>query len=235
MEINKDKELIKGIFDRIATRYDFLNHFLSFGIDKIWRRKAVLLLKKSQNPDASIEVLDVASGTGDLAISIAKNTNWSVLGIDLSNEMLKIAKNKAIKNELSSRVQFKQCDALDSKIPDKSFDCITVAFGVRNFSNLGNGLDEFHRILKDNGKILVLEFSWSKSIFLKMIMSVVVPFIGLLFGNYNSYKYLADSGNKFPSSKMFIKVLENHGFKSVLVKSLTLGIASIYFAKKIVY
>ncbi|MBI9053850.1 MAG: bifunctional demethylmenaquinone methyltransferase/2-methoxy-6-polyprenyl-1,4-benzoquinol methylase UbiE [Bacteroidales bacterium] len=228
------KEQVASMFNNIARRYDFLNHFLSLGIDKIWRRKTI----KSLNgiPKNSI-LLDVASGTGDLAIAALKQKPKQIIGIDISQEMLNVGIDKIKKKKLDHIISLQKGDSENIKFEDNHFDAITVAFGVRNFENLSNGLSEMNRVLRPEGKIAILEFSKPKQFPVKQIYNFyfkrMLPFIGRVISkDYAAYTYLYDSVNQFPEGSQFIAELEKVGFKDCKSRKLSFGIASIYSANK---
>lgn len=228
------KEQVARMFNNIARRYDFLNHFLSLGIDKIWRRKAIGYLKDvSPNP----VILDVATGTGDFAVAALKLSPQKIVGIDISKEMLHVGIEKIRKRNLEHIIQLKKGDSENLEFDDKVFDGIIVAFGVRNFENLNQGLSEMYRVLKTNGKAVILEFSRPRAFPVKQIYNfyfrLVLPFIGKLVSKDNAaYIYLPESVSQFPEREDFIQELEKVGFKNSIFKPLSFGIASIYVAKK---
>lgn len=228
------KEQVARMFNNIAHRYDFLNHFLSLGIDKIWRRKAIGYLKDvSPNP----VILDVATGTGDFAVAALKLSPQKIVGIDISQEMLHVGIEKIRKRNLEHIIQLKKGDSENLEFDDKVFDGIIVAFGVRNFENLNQGLSEMYRVLKTNGKAVILEFSRPRAFPVKQIYNfyfrLVLPFIGKLVSKDNAaYTYLPESVSQFPEREDFIQELEKVGFKNSIFKPLSFGIASIYVAKK---
>ncbi len=228
------KEQVAQMFNNIARRYDFLNHFLSLGIDKIWRRKAIGYLKDVKpNP----VILDVATGTGDFAVAALKLSPQKIVGIDISQEMLYVGIEKIRKRNLEHIIQLKKGDSENLEFDDKTFDGIIVAFGVRNFENLNQGLSEMFRVLKTDGKAVILEFSRPGVFPVKQIYNFyfrqVLPFIGKLVSKDNAaYTYLPESVNQFPEREYFIQELEKAGFKDCIFKPLSFGIASIYVAKK---
>lgn len=228
------KEQVAQMFNNIARRYDFLNHFLSLGIDNIWRKKAIKCIRDiAPNP----VLLDVASGTGDLAIAALKLNPQKVVGIDISEEMLNIGIKKIERKGYQNIIELKKGDSENLEFKDDFFDGITAAFGVRNFENLNKGLSEMYRVLKTGGKTVVLEFSKPKVFPVKQIYNfyfkVVLPFIGNIISKDNSaYTYLPESVNQFPERELFIKELEKVGFKDCTFRSLSFGIASIYSAVK---
>ncbi len=227
------KEQVQAMFDRIAPHYDFLNRVLSFGIDKIWRRNVVKLLHGLKAP----MILDVATGTGDLAIEICKINPVSVYGIDISGEMLEIAARKALKRRLHMTIQLRKGDSENLPFEDKFFDAVTVAFGVRNFENLHKGLTEMHRVLRPGGKLIVLEFSKPKKFPFKQFYNVyfthVLPWWGgLISRDKEAYSYLPASVLQFPEGEEFENELIRAGFKIRENLPQTFGIATIYLASK---
>jgi demethylmenaquinone methyltransferase / 2-methoxy-6-polyprenyl-1,4-benzoquinol methylase len=228
------KQQVANMFDKIAFRYDFLNRFLSAGIDVTWRKKAIKQLKTLQPKT----VLDVATGTGDVAILTYKMLQpKKITGIDISEGMLEIGRKKLAKLGLEKDIELLNGDSETINFPDASFDAITVAFGVRNFENLEKGLKEMLRVLKPGGKLVVLEFSKPKQVAFKGIynlyMKIVAPGVGKMIAkNKDAYQYLNDSVQKFPEGKDFIKILNSCGYKSTYYRPLTMGICSIYCGNK---
>jgi len=228
------KEQVADMFDDIAGRYDFLNRFLSGGIDIWWRKKAIGQLKKL-NPK---KILDVATGTGDVAIMSTSILHpEKITGIDISDGMLNIGRKKIKKLGLENTIELLNGDSETIKFNDDSFDAVTVAFGVRNFEHLEKGLNEIKRVLKPGGKLVVLEFSKPKTVVIKQLYSVymklVAPNVGKLFSNNrNAYKYLDESIKKFPEGKNFTLILDNLGYTNTYCKPLSLGICSIYCGEK---
>ena len=228
-ELNKKKQ-VAGMFDDISKNYDFLNRFLSAGIDVRWRKKALLQLKKH----ATVLLLDVATGTADVAIlaeTLLKPTK--IIGIDISEGMLEIGREKVKKNKLQNTIELLKGDSEAINFNDNTFDAVTVAFGVRNFENLTKGLSEILRVLKPGGKLVVLEFSKPTlplvKIFYRFYMKTVTPALGKLFSNNrDAYTYLDESINQFPEGKNFIKILDDLGYQNIHRKTLSLGICSIY-------
>ncbi len=226
------KEQVAEMFDNIAGKYDFLNHFLSLNIDKIWRRKSVSLLK-----DAYPKViLDVASGTGDFALEVYKQIKPDkIIGIDISQGMLNVAEKKIKEKHLSEFIEFKKEDSENLPFENEIFDAATVAFGVRNFANLQKGLSEIYRVLKPGGKLIILEFSQPENFPVKQFYGFyskyLLPFFGKLFSKDKAaYSYLPESVNAFPYGKDFETILLKTGFVSVKSKKFTFGISTVYYA-----
>lgn len=227
------KEKIRIMFNDISERYDFLNHFLSFGIDRKWRKKLVSLL--SVHPPEAI--LDVATGTGDLAIALSVMNPRKIVGIDIAENMLAIGQEKISGNELGKLISFRKGDAEKIPFSDNTFDAVTVAFGVRNFEDLQLGLREMTRVLRPGGRMMILEFSHPSSFPMKQLYYIYsrffIPFSGKLISSHpEAYQYLPDSVAAFPSGKKFLDILHELGLKNVCQQSLSLGIASIYMAEK---
>lgn len=227
------KKQVADMFNKIAFKYDFLNHFLSFNIDKIWRKKVVALVKKHQ-PD---KVLDVATGTADLAIALSKINASFIQGIDISEGMLNVGKEKIADKNLEKLIHLSVADAEAIPFNDHTFDALTVAFGVRNFEDLAAGLKEMNRVLKPGGFCVVLEFTMPEVFPVKQLYKLyfrfILPVIGRLFSkDQSAYTYLPQSVEAFPQRGAFIHKLEEAGFSSCRYKTLSFGIASIYTAVK---
>lgn len=228
------KEQVALMFNNIAPQYDFLNRFLSAGIDISWRKKALSMLK-SDNPK---KILDIATGTADVAILAAKTLSpEKIIGIDISEGMLELGKQKIANLHLQNVIELQKGDSEAIQFEDNSFDAVTVSFGVRNFQDLEKGMSEIKRVLRNGGKVVVLEFSRPSlpgiQQLYKVYMSLVAPGIGKLFSNNrDAYQYLNDSVQKFPEGKDFIRVLDSIGFKNTSFKRLSLGICSIYIGEK---
>jgi demethylmenaquinone methyltransferase/2-methoxy-6-polyprenyl-1,4-benzoquinol methylase len=228
------KEQVAEMFDNIAFRYDFLNRFLSAGIDITWRKKAIKQLSSLQPK----KILDVATGTADVALmtyDILKPTN--IIGIDISEGMLDLGRQKIATKGLQNVIQLYQGDSEKIGFEDNSFDAITVAFGVRNFQNLLKGLQEMKRVLQPGGKLVVLEFSKPKNSvfkqFYNLYMNVIAPSFGKLFAkNKDAYQYLNDSVQAFPEGQTFLNIMHEAGFTQTYLKSLSLGICTIYCGVK---
>jgi len=228
------KEQVAKMFDDIAFRYDFLNHFLSAGIDVKWRKKAIKMLAGAH----PTKILDVATGTADMAIMASAILNpEKITGIDISEGMLEIGRKKIQKLGLQDKIELLKGDSETITFDDNSFDAVTVAFGVRNFEHLESGLKEIYRVLKPGGKLVVLEFSKPKMYGTKIVynlyMKIVAPNMGKLFSkNRNAYQYLDESIKKFPEGKNFTNILDDLGYKNTYGKPLSLGICSIYCGEK---
>jgi demethylmenaquinone methyltransferase / 2-methoxy-6-polyprenyl-1,4-benzoquinol methylase len=227
------KEQVAKMFDNISHRYDFLNHFLSLGIDKGWRKKAINFLK----PHQPKLMLDVATGTGDFAIQALTLNPDKIIGVDISEGMLSMGRKKMEARGYNAKIEMKSGDSEDLPFADNTFDAVTVAFGVRNFENLEKGLSEIKRVLKPNGHIVVLEFSKPTSFPFKQFYSFyfknILPRLGSwLSKDSAAYTYLPESVDAFPYGNDFLNVLTKLGFSQANARSLTFGISSIYTAKK---
>jgi len=226
------KSQVEDMFDNIAPKYDLLNHVLSMKIDVLWRNTLVNWMKK----DSPQEVLDVATGTGDLAIAVEKGTGSKVIGLDLSQQMLNVGVIKIKKLKLDGKISMQKGDAENLPFEDNRFDAVSVAFGVRNFENLTKGLAELRRVVKDNKSVYILEFSKVEGImapFYMFYFKNILPAIGRLVSKDNrAYTYLPDSVNAFPFGEKMRQILLDTGFKKVEYKKLSLGIATIYKATK---
>ncbi len=232
--LSEKGEKIQQMFGSIAPRYDFLNRLLSFGIDRSWRKKAVRLLKYN----AGGRILDVATGTGDVALEIARTTPASVriTGADFCREMVELGEIKVAQSPYAGRIDMQVAPCEDLPFPDNTFDSITIAFGIRNVVDRQLGLAEMWRVLKPRGRLIILEFSTPRSLLFRQIyyfyFRQLLPMIGGLFSTYNSYKYLPDSVLEFPSQQEFSQMIVNAGFNPPSVQELTFGIASIYVGDK---
>ncbi|MBS1734223.1 MAG: bifunctional demethylmenaquinone methyltransferase/2-methoxy-6-polyprenyl-1,4-benzoquinol methylase UbiE [Bacteroidetes bacterium] len=232
-ELSK-KQQVAGMFNDISARYDFLNRFLSAGIDVRWRRKAINHLSEI-NPKI---ILDVATGTADVAIMASRLLKPErIVGIDISEGMLEIGRKKVNSQGLSSTIELLKGDSEAINFADNSFDAITVAFGVRNFQHLEKGLEEIKRVLKPGGKLVVLEFSKPTLPIVRSVynfyMKTVTPNMGKLFSkNRHAYEYLDESIKKFPEGKNFTAILDKLGYRHTYYKPLSLGICSIYCGSK---
>ena len=228
------KEQITTMFNNIAHKYDFLNHTLSLGIDTIWRKKAVKELQKI-NPQI---ILDIATGTGDFAITAAKKLQVKqIIGLDISEKMMEIGKVKVAKQNLDSIIQFELGDCEALRFTDNYFDATLTGFGVRNFEHLQKGLQEIHRVLKPGGKAIILEFSMPTKFPIKQLYLFyfrwILPGIGKLFSKDTSaYTYLPDSVEAFPYGNAFIEETKNAGFSNTKFKTLAFGITTLYICEK---
>lgn len=227
------KEQVAKMFDNISENYDGLNRVISFGIDVKWRKKVVAIVGKN-NPK---QILDIATGTGDLAIMLAQTNPDKITGLDISAGMLEVGKQKIAKANLSDTIEMIVGDSENMPFNDNTFDAITVSFGVRNFANLDKGLTEIRRVLKPGGTFVVLEtsnptkFPFKQGY--KFHTNVILPIIGKLFSKDKvAYSYLSESANSFPFGKAFNNILEKNGFINANNKPVTFGVASIYTASK---
>lgn len=227
------KSQVADMFDNISPRYDLLNRILSFGIDIHWRNKVIEFLK----PYRPAHILDVATGTGDLAIACLKTGAENITGVDISEGMLSYGREKLKKRSLDNRITLSYGDSEQLPFNDNSFDALTVAFGVRNFEHLNTGLAEMHRVLKPGAPLAVLEFSQPKNQFFKRLYYFyfcnVLPLIGRLVSkDVRAYTYLPESVNAFPYGEAFVERLKQAGFKNIQCNALTFGISSLYTAEK---
>jgi len=231
--VKNKKQQVEQMFDHIAPKYDFLNHFLSMGVDKLWRKKAVRMLK-AYGPS---RILDVATGTGDFAIEAAKIGPSEIIGFDLSEQMIRVGEEKIKRLHLDHLIRFQKGDSENMLFPAESFDAITVAFGVRNFEHLEKGLEEFHRVLKPGGVAMILEFSRPRNFPFKQLYLFyfrhILPLIGgMVSKDSSAYTYLPESVMAFPDDQDFLDILSRTGFTRSRQCRLTMGIATIYEAVK---
>ncbi len=227
------KVQVEQMFDQISNRYDFLNHFLSLNIDKVWRRNAVRLLEDFQ-PDS---ILDIATGTADFALSATRLKPSRITGIDLSEGMLAIGRQKVKRRGLEQTIELIKGDSEALPFEENSFDAAIVAFGVRNFENLEKGLSEIYRVIKPGGGFIVLEFSQPRVALLKKLyflyFTKLLPLLGQLVSkDKNAYHYLPESVKEFPDGEQFISILKQGGFQNVHSFPQTFGISSVYTAQK---
>lgn len=225
---SKKKE-VEEMFDQIAPKYDFLNHFLSAGIDISWRKKAIAEIAKHPHNN----ILDIATGTGDLAIQAMTIQPEKITGVDLSAEMLAIGEKKIKEKGFQDKIKMLKGDSEHLPLDSNVFDAAMVAFGVRNFEHPLAGLKEIHRTLKPGGFFLVLEFSRPEKFPVKQLykfyFTAILPFIGkFISGDKRAYTYLPESVNAFPSGKEFLELMKGAGFERTYLKKLTFGIASLY-------
>lgn len=238
--VNPYKNLDKGkkdqvalMFNNIARKYDFLNHSLSLGIDKLWRKKAIKLLVSLQPK----RILDIATGTGDFALACLKLNPEKIVGIDISTEMLAVGREKIAKRNLKDKIELFEGDSENIQFEDNSFDAITVAFGVRNFENLEKGLTEMNRVVRPGGKVVILEFSKPQKFPIKQFYNLyffnVLPFWGRMVSKDSSaYTYLPESVDAFPDGDKFLSIYKSCGFTETEQIKLSFGIASIYIGTK---
>jgi demethylmenaquinone methyltransferase/2-methoxy-6-polyprenyl-1,4-benzoquinol methylase len=226
------KEQVRKMFNNIAPRYDFLNRLLSFRIDILWRRKAVNMVRQ-YSPS---QILDIGTGTGDFAVELARLSPKKITGIDIAEVMLEIGRKKIKHKKLDSIIEFKEADCENMPFPDNSYNLASSAFGVRNFENLEKGLAEILRVLAPEGRILILEASDPKNMPFKSLykayMNHICPAIGGFFSENKAYSYLNKSVAAFPTGKAFTDILNKVGFCEASFTPLSMGIASIYIAKK---
>ena len=227
------KEQVAEMFDNIAHKYDFLNHILSMGIDILWRKKAIQLLK----PYKPKQILDIATGTGDFALEALALNPDKIIGADISRDMLAVGVEKIKKKGLQDKISFQYGDSENLPFETDSFDAITVSFGVRNFEDLEKGLSDMRRVLKPKGAVAIIEFSKPKSFPIKQLYSFyfknILPGIGKLISkDARAYTYLPESVEAFPHGVDFVKIMDKVGYTNVKAYPLTFGIASIYLAEK---
>lgn len=221
------------MFNSISGRYDFLNHFLSLGIDKRWRKKAINILAA----DKPKRILDVATGTGDFALQALRVKPEKIIGVDISEGMLEVGRKKIEQRGLANLIQLQLADSENLPFPDNNFDAVTVGFGVRNFENLKKGLQEINRVMKPGALFVVLEFSRPRKFPFKqgynLYFKFILPKIGRLVSRDKSaYTYLPESVEAFPDGDKFLAILHETGFKNTACKPLTFGVSSIYTARK---
>jgi demethylmenaquinone methyltransferase / 2-methoxy-6-polyprenyl-1,4-benzoquinol methylase len=230
----KKKDQVADMFNQIAGKYDFMNRFLSAGIDKSWRRKAI----KEIMDDKPQHVLDVATGTGDMALMAAKMiAPEKITGIDISEGMLEIGRRKVLAAQLKTNIDLLRGDSETINFADDTFDAVMVAFGVRNFENLQQGLKEILRVMKPGARLVVLEFSKPKDGLMRSLykwyMSQLAPSIAKLFRqNKKAYQYLNESSMAFPERQLFVEILKGVGYSDTYFKTLSLGICCIYCGRK---
>ena len=230
---NSKKFQVRRMFDSISPRYDFINRIISGGLDIKWRKNLVKVLK----PKKPKKILDVATGTGDLAIALGETLASEIIGIDISEQMLEIGKKKVERNQLQKNIKMEIGDGEKINYPNNYFDAVTVSFGVRNFENLDKGLLEIYRVLKPGSELVILETSIPQSFPLNYLYHLytlyLLPLIGSFFSKDKSaYKYLSSSAKSFPFGKAFNKILKKNGFIVIDNIPQSFGIASIYHSKK---
>ncbi len=224
---------IKKMFDSISDEYDFLNKIITFGTDAK-NKKEIVSIIKGKKPN---KILDIATGTADIPISLSKIKNCEIIGIDISKNMIALGKKKIKSKNLSKKIILKAGDAEKLEYADNNFDVVTIGFGVRNFKNLNRCLSEAHRVLKNSGCFIIYETSLPTNKILKylyfIISSLFIPMVGLIFSkNPSAYFYLQKSSKVFPSGKSFLKILSKIGFCDFEVRKKFFGTLSIYIAKK---
>ncbi|HYV91074.1 MAG TPA: bifunctional demethylmenaquinone methyltransferase/2-methoxy-6-polyprenyl-1,4-benzoquinol methylase UbiE [Chitinophagales bacterium] len=227
------KKQVEQMFDRIAFRYDLMNHLLSFGIDVSWRKKIVKSLRLLQPKT----ILDVATGTADVALLLSNLQAEKIIGIDISDEMLEIGRKKIAEKNLSNKITLQNADSENLPFEGNNFEAVTVAFGVRNFEHLEKGIQEIYRVLKPGGTFVVLEFSKPKHFPFKQLyqfyFTTVCPLLGKwITRDKQAYQYLYRSVQVFPEGQKFLNILERMGFEQLQCKSLSFGISSLYTARK---
>jgi len=227
------KEQVEEMFDNISGKYDFLNRSLSFGIDVWWRKRMMKELRQVH----PAKILDVATGTADVALEAVSLKPESIIGIDISEGMLSIGRIKIEKRGLSQKISLQKADSENLPFENDSFDAVTVAFGVRNFENLEKGLSEINRVLKPGGKLVILEFSRPSLPVIKQVYDfyfrTICPWWGkIISSDFSAYKYLYDSVRAFPEGKDFTNIAASAGMKEMKAKRVTLGIVSLYTGVK---
>ena len=228
------REQVEQLFDNIAPTYDALNHTLSFGFDRTWRRKAVRTLM-AYNPAT---VLDIATGTGDFALAIARKLKLRhVMAVDISEGMMRVGREKAVREGLHDVVRFRKEDCSHLSFADNSFDAVTVTFGVRNFENLDACLCEIHRVLNKGGHLILLELSYPHKRLWRALFNiyskVVMPVVGrLISGDNSAYTYLPETMAAFPQGEVMREILLKNGFSQARFRRLTMGICTLYVAEK---
>ncbi len=227
------KEMVRSMFNDIAPKYDLLNHVLSMGVDRLWRKK----VKRKISEVSPKRILDIATGTGDLAIELVKLNPDEIIGADIAEDMLEVAKKKVKNKGLNNIIKLEQGDAENLRFETGYFDAVTVAFGVRNYENLLKGLKEMNRVLRPNGMVAILEFSKPAAFPVKNMYNFyfkhILPRIGQKVSkNDEAYTYLPESVQQFPEGRDFMLLMKKAGYKQVAQKRLTFGIATLYSGKK---
>lgn len=239
-EVDRDQKsnLVKNIFSNVAKKYDLMNDLMSAGTHRLWKNNMINCIDFFDN----IKIIDVAGGTGDIAFRIAKKAqekslNYQIEVVDINPQMLEVGRLRAVDMNLFSHLNFVENDGENLKFADESFDVFTIAFGIRNFTNIDKGLREAHRVLKKGGKFICLEFSKVEDIFLQKIYDTysfkIIPKIGeVILKDHDSYQYLVESIRKFPDQKSFTKLIENAGFSRAGYQNLTFGACAIHWGFK---
>ena len=249
VKISEKGNLVKNVFNSVASKYDLMNDLMSGGMHRIWKRQMIKEIDfknsvpSSLTSDYQYNILDVAGGTGDIAFAIIKKALKAAFNIkaeiaDINPQMLKFGQNRAIDNNMFSFLTFTEADGENLPYNDNNFDYYTIAFGIRNFTNIEKGLKEAYRILKPNGKFICLEFSEINNLILSKIYDLysfnIIPKIGKFITNdQNSYQYLVESIRKFPNQEKFRKMIEAVGFKNVSYQNLNFGLVAIHTAIKL--
>ena len=236
VDVDMKSNLVKEIFSNVASKYDLMNDLMSFGIHRNWKNKMIEKINLSRN----CKIIDVAGGTADIAMRILKKNNpqhlnYSIDVVDINKEMLEIGKQRAVDNNLFLQLKFTCADGENLPFLNEEFDFYTIAFGIRNFTNIDKGLNEAKRVLKKGGKFICLEFSKVEDYFLQKIYDQysfkIIPKIGeIILKDRESYQYLVESIRKFPSQNQFKKMLEDAGFSRVSSQDLNFGVVTIYEA-----
>nr|WKN40370.1 bifunctional demethylmenaquinone methyltransferase/2-methoxy-6-polyprenyl-1,4-benzoquinol methylase UbiE [Tunicatimonas sp. TK19036] len=232
-QVSSKKEQVAQMFNNISRRYDLLNHLLSLGIDIYWRKRAIKLLK----PEKPQHILDIATGTADFAIEALSLNPQKVVGVDISEGMLEIGRQKLARKHLDDLIELQLGDSERLLFDDNIFDAVIVAFGVRNFENLHDGLKDMYRVLKPGGSVVVLEFSKPTRFPMKQLYSFyfknILPLIGKIISkDQSAYTYLPESVQAFPDGQAFLQALQRAGYTETRCKALTFGISSIYIGRK---
>jgi len=226
----RKKEEVRIMFDSIAWRYDFLNHFLSFGTDLFWRKKAIDEIAKRIKP---VHILDLATGTCDLAIESLRLKPEKVTAIDISQRMLEEGRKKLYRKKLNDKIELVVADSEELPFEDSSYDVVMVSFGIRNFEDAEGGLSEMHRVLRKGGVVMILEFSKPSKFPFKYLYNFyfhkILPFFGAVFSKDDSaYTYLPTSVSSFPEGVGFLELMKDVGFSDLKMRRLTGGVATIY-------
>lgn len=239
-EVDRDQKsgLVKNIFSNVAKKYDLMNDLMSAGTHRLWKNSMIKHIDFFDN----IKIIDVAGGTGDIAFRIAKtaqekNLNYQIEVVDINPQMLEVGRSRAVDLNLFSHLNFVENDGEKLSFADETFDVFTIAFGIRNFTNIEKGLQEAYRVLKKGGKFVCLEFSKVEDIFLQKIYDTysfkIIPKIGeIILKDQDSYQYLVESIRKFPDQNSFKKLIENAGFSNVSYQNLTFGACAIHYGFK---
>lgn len=227
------KQQVAHMFNSISPQYDFLNHFLSLGIDILWRKKAVKLLRQHQPRT----ILDIATGTGDFALEAMKLNPEKIIGLDISDGMLEVGRKKIKARGWHQRIDMVNGDSENLPFEENKFDAVIVAFGVRNFENLERGLSEMLRVLKPGGAVVILEFSKPRGFPMKQLYGfyfrAILPLVGRLFSKHRTaYTYLPESVDVFPDGNNFLAILNKIGYQNATCQPLTFGVSSLYYAQK---